>query len=92
MLARHSESLTILQLGDICIGDTGVEHLAVALPSLLSLTELRLYGGGIDAVGTEHLAAALSSLGSLTYLDIKDNSIGDMAPNIWQQFSPPWYR
>ncbi|GIQ84709.1 hypothetical protein KIPB_006257, partial [Kipferlia bialata] len=59
------------------VGVDGAKALALALPSLTSLTCLRLEYSGIRDEGATALALALPSLTSLTHLSLHNNSIGD---------------
>ncbi len=74
-LALAGAPLDSLDLDTNRLGDTGVAHLAAALPSLRLLRRLSLRDNWISDTGAGRLASGLDCLADLTFLDVEGNRI-----------------
>ncbi|XP_072892094.1 NACHT, LRR and PYD domains-containing protein 3-like isoform X3 [Hemitrygon akajei] len=71
-------SLTVLDLSDNKLGDSGVKLVSAALRNPeCKIQKLRLHNVGLTDSGAEDLASALSANPSLTVLDLSGNELGD---------------
>jgi hypothetical protein len=66
-----------LGLGSNSIGDSGMSHLAAALPACVRLRHLDLSDNRIVDEGATHLAAVLGACRALRYLSLCSNQVGD---------------
>lgn len=76
-LLRNATKLLHLDLGDMRIGNKGIEVLAAALVQNNSLAECHLYGNNIGDEGMKALAASLAVNRSVRTLELGRNNIGD---------------
>uniref|UniRef100_UPI00398F740F NACHT, LRR and PYD domains-containing protein 3-like isoform X2 n=1 Tax=Pristiophorus japonicus TaxID=55135 RepID=UPI00398F740F len=75
-----NRSLTVLNLGNNKLGDSGVRQLSAALKiSDCKIQKLWLFNVGLTDSCTEDLASALSTNCSLTFLYLESNSITDQS-------------
>ncbi|KAG0300873.1 hypothetical protein BGZ98_008797 [Dissophora globulifera] len=76
-MLKTDSILTILDLRDGSIGDSGARALSEALKTNSTLTNLSLRGNSIKNDGVQALSKALKTNLTLTTLDLQSNSIGD---------------
>ncbi|XP_067835578.1 NACHT, LRR and PYD domains-containing protein 3-like [Heptranchias perlo] len=75
---RTNRSLTVLNLSNNKLGDSGVKLLSAALRNPnCKIKELELWDNDISASCAEDLSSALSTNRSLTFLDLSYNKLGD---------------
>ncbi|XP_067836490.1 NACHT, LRR and PYD domains-containing protein 3-like [Heptranchias perlo] len=76
-------SLTVLDLSNNKLGDSGVKLLSAALRNPdCKIQKLWLWGNGLTDSCTEALASALSANRSLTVLNLSNNKLGDSGVNL----------